>query len=86
MKNTFKLALASLAIAGIISATPLFSANATDAKPAAVVELQDGTKVKIEGENVFVVAADGTATPAPDGAHVTKDGQTINTKDGKIAN
>jgi hypothetical protein len=46
--------------------------------------LQNGTKVKVEGENVFVVAEDGTTTPAPDGAHLAKDGTTINTKDGVI--
>jgi hypothetical protein len=87
MNKNLKLSLASLAIIAAISVTSL-PANATDAPaeaPAAtVVELQNGTKVKVEGENVFVVAEDGTTTPAPDGDHLAKDGTTIKTKDGVI--
>ena len=30
-------------------------------------ELQDGTKIEIDGDSVSVVATDGTKTPAPDG-------------------
>ena len=46
-------------------------------------ELADGTKVSIEGDSVFVVAADGTKTAAPDGEHKLKDGTTVTVKDGK---
>jgi len=83
MINQVKLALASIALATVISATPVLAADV--AAPAAkAIELQDGTKVEIKGEEVFVIGKDGKATPAPDGAHVAKDGTTINTKGGKI--
>lgn len=48
------------------------------------VELKDGTKVEIKGEDVFVIGADGKATPAPDGTHEAKDGHKITTKGGKL--
>lgn len=48
-------------------------------------ELQDGTKVVVEGDTVSVVAADGTKTPAPDGEHKAKDGEVLIVKDGKLA-
>lgn len=51
---------------------------------AAEVVLEDGTKVSVEGDSVYVVAADGTKTAAPDGEHMSKDGAIIVTKDGKI--
>lgn len=51
---------------------------------ATQVELQDGTKLSIEGDMVYVVAADGTKTSAPDDTYVTKDGKTIVTQDGKV--
>ena len=46
--------------------------------------LKDGTKISIEGENVFVVSDDGTKTPAPDGTHELADGSTLTTKGGKL--
>ncbi len=60
--------------------------HATHEDHAAVkhLELEDGTKVSVEGDAVFVVAADGTKTSAPDGEHKAKDGTVITTKDGKI--
>lgn len=89
MNKGLKLALVALAVAGTpvlsIAAEDAAAAKAEQVKAAATqVELKDGTKVQIEGENVSVIAADGVVTPAPDGAHVTKDGKTINTKGGKI--
>ena len=58
------------------------------AAPAAEVkalELKDGTKIEVTGEDVAVVNADGTKTPAPDGTHELKDGTTVTTKGGKVA-
>lgn len=89
--KTLKLTLATLAIAAVVS----FSASANEAAPAAApaaaeksaakeIELKDGTKVVVEGENVSVLNSDGSKKPAPDGAHETKDGQTINVKEGKV--
>lgn len=61
------------------------AAEAAAEAPAAVEhELEDGTKVSVEGDMVSVVAADGTKTPAPDGEHKAKDGTVINVKDGKL--
>lgn len=48
------------------------------------VTLKDGTKISIEGQNVFVVSDDGTKTPAPDGVHSLADGSTITTKGGTL--
>lgn len=54
---------------------------------AAPVEhtLKDGTKVSVEGDAVFVVAADGTKTAAPDGNWELADGSWLKTLDGKVA-
>lgn len=83
MIHPVKLALASVALAAVIAATPVV-ATVAHAEDAQTIELQNGAKVVVKGEEVFVVGADGTETPAPDGAHVAKDGTTITTKDGKI--
>ncbi len=85
MNKGLKLAL----VAAALATAPVMSFAAEEAAKAPVaaattVELKDGSKVQVEGENVTVVAADGTVTPATDGAHVTKDGKTITTKGGKI--
>jgi 16S rRNA C1402 (ribose-2'-O) methylase RsmI len=60
--------------------------TATETTTVETVEkkLQDGTVVHVKGEEVFVVAADGTETAAPDGVHTLEDGTTIETKDGKV--
>jgi len=60
------------------------AAAAAEAPAAVEHELEDGTKVSVEGDMVSVVAADGTKTPAPDGEHKAKDGTVINVKDGKL--
>lgn len=83
-----------LAAAGLLVAAPAIvkaeeaaapAAAATAEAPAAMEhELEDGTKVSVEGDMVSVVAADGTKTPAPDGEHKTKDGMTLVVKDGKL--
>lgn len=63
-------------------------AAAAPAEAPAPVEytLKDGTtKVVVEGENVFVVAADGAKVPAPDGDHeTTTEGVTLKVKEGKL--
>ena len=46
--------------------------------------LKDGTKISIEGDKVFVVADDGTKTPAPDATHELADGTKVTTKGGVI--
>lgn len=85
--------LLALAALGLLSLSPAIAqaneeaAPAAAAAPAAEVKeatLKDGTKVSIEGESVFVVAADGAKTPAPDGEHELADGTKVTTKDGKI--
>jgi len=70
---------------------PAAEAAKTEAKaaPAAkteakAVELKDGTKVQVEGDNVFVLDSKGERKPAPDGTHEAKDGTKLETKDGKI--
>ncbi len=83
-----------LAAAGLLVAAPAVVKAEDHAAPAAEAaaethaamehELEDGTKVSVEGDMVSVVAADGTKTPAPDGEHKTKDGMTLVVKDGKI--
>ncbi len=85
--------LLALAALGLLAATPALAMEpkapaATEA--AATMEakeatLKDGTKVSIEGENVFVVGADGAKTPAPDGEHELADGTKVKTMGGKIA-
>lgn len=84
----------ALTAAAFIAAAP-FAVHAEETKTttsvttevAAPVEhtLKDGTKVSVEGDAVFVVAADGTKTPAPNGTHELADGTTITTVDGKVA-
>ena len=88
MKTMIKLALAAVLLGS--SAIAGISAHAKDEAPAAApaaqeVELQDGTKVTIDGEKVSVIGADGVAAAAPDGTWTTKDGKTITTKGGMIA-
>ncbi len=79
-----------LAAAGLLVAAPaVVKANEehaahSEATAAVEHELEDGTKVSVEGDSVSVVAADGTKTAAPDGEHKLKDGTTITTKDGKL--
>jgi len=58
--------------------------HAGEAHAATEATLKDGTKVSIEGDAVFVVAADGTKTAAPDGEHTLSDDTKVVTKDGKI--
>ena len=87
-----------LAAAGLLVAAPAVVKAEEHAAPATTTEvktevtttaaveheLEDGTKVSVEGDAVSVVAADGTKTPAPDGEHKAKDGATITVKDGKL--
>ncbi len=82
-----------LAAAGFVAFAPAI-VKAEEAAPAATehaehadhkeATLKDGTKVSIEGDAVFVVAADGTKTAAPDGEHTLSDDTKVTTKDGKI--
>ena len=85
----------ALTAAAFIAVAP-FAAQAEDAAPAAAVAadaavaapvehtLADGTKVVVEGDAVFVVAADGAKTPAPDGEHTLADGTKLTTAAGKV--
>lgn len=85
MKTTIKLALASLAVSAVVATSVLPAASfAEDAAQDHIVVLQDGTQVKVSGQDVFVIGEDGAQTPAPDGTHTTADGETITTKGGKI--
>lgn len=82
MIHNAKIALAAAALMAAVATAPAVYATEEEAQ---VIELENGTTVQVKGEEVFVVGADGSLTPAPDGEHVTKDGKTITTKDGKIA-
>lgn len=80
-----------LAAAGFVAFAPAVvkaedhaAAHAEAAVEAKEATLQDGTKISIEGDAVFVVAEDGTKTAAPDGAHTLSDGTVVTTKDGKV--
>lgn len=97
MKKFVLMALTGLAVAApaFVSAAQAEEAAAvttevtTEVTETTTVEtvekkLQDGTVVHIKGEEVFVVAADGTETPAPDAVHTLEDGSTVETKDGKV--
>lgn len=64
---------------------PVVDTAYADAVEMKEVTLKDGTKISIEGQNVFVVSDDGTKTPAPDGVHDLADGSTITTKGGMLA-
>lgn len=72
-----------------------FNIDVVDGKIVAVKEifvdavLEDGTKIKIEGEEVIegakvVVLTEEGAIPAPDGVHIISDGSKVETKDGII--
>ncbi len=85
-----------LAAAGLLVAAPAVvkadehaadhaADHAVEAVAAKEATLKDGTKISIEGDAVFVVAADGTKTAAPDGEHTLSDDTKVVTKDGKIA-
>jgi len=56
----------------------------------AMGELEDGTKVASpadnfsEGAELYIIAEDGTETPAPDGDHRLSDGTLITTLDGRL--
>lgn len=92
--------LLALAAVGVLSVVSFGAQAAEEhAAPAAAAEvkaeavapvevkevtLKDGTKVSIEGENVFVVGADGAKTPAPDAEHELADGTKVKTVGGKL--
>lgn len=75
--------IAKLALAAVLLGTSAFAGAAHAEDAAKVVELQDGTKVTVKGEEVFV-EKDGAEVAAPDGEHTTKDGEVIVVKGGKI--
>lgn len=81
------IALSPVAQAEEHKATTTTTTTATEATTtveAKEATLKDGTKVSIEGDSVFVVAADGTKTPAPDAEHELADGTKVKTVSGKI--
>ena len=84
MKSIMKLALATASLTLAVVAAPAFATETAPAAETQAIELKDGTKVEVKGEDVFVLSATGEATPAPDGDHVTSDGKTITTKGGKL--
>ncbi len=63
------------------AAAPAVEANASEVKAA---ELNDGTKIQIEGKKVYVLDSEGKKTPAKDGAWEAKDGSKFTTKNGVI--
>lgn len=86
-KLALTLAAAALIASPIAAKAEDHAAHAdasVEAAAAVEKELADGTKVSIEGNHAFVVAADGSKTAAPDGTHTFKDGTTATTKDGVV--
>lgn len=72
-----------------------FNVDVAEGKIVAVKEifvdavLEDGTKIKIEGDSVVegakvVVVTEEGEIPAPDGVHIVSDGSKVETKDGII--
>ncbi len=45
---------------------------------------EDGIKIQVEGDAVYLVAEEGTRTALPDGEHKTTDGSVLTVKDGKL--
>ncbi|MCK6417894.1 MAG: hypothetical protein L6Q57_03020 [Alphaproteobacteria bacterium] len=87
MKKLFVLAAAAVALAAPVAVFAEEHAAPAAAEAAAEVKeltLKDGTKVHVKGEEVFVVGADGTETPAPDGTHTLSDDTTVTTAGGKL--
>lgn len=87
MKKYLMIAAAVLAIAAPVSiSVAQADMHAEHAAEVAPVEhtLQDGTKVVVKGDAVFVVGADGTETAAPDGVHTLADGTTLTTQGGLV--
>lgn len=87
--NKFALLLAAAAFVSFAPATvkaedAAHAPAAAEAVAAKEATLKDGTKISIEGDAVFVVAADGTKTAAPDAEHTLSDDTKVTTKDGKI--
>ncbi|MCC6598732.1 MAG: hypothetical protein IT559_08080 [Alphaproteobacteria bacterium] len=96
--NKYMMIAAAALVVAAAPAYVAFQANAEDAAHGhvaaeaaadAAVEVQevtlaDGTKVHVKGEEVFVVDAEGTETPAPDGVHTLADGTTLETLGGKV--
>ena len=64
--------------------TEATTTTTTEATAAKEATLKDGTKISIEGDKVFVVAADGTKTAAPDAEHELADGTKVKTMAGVI--
>ncbi len=73
---------------GFVAFYPALAAAGNNAPAVAPadkqVELDDGTKLSIEGSMVYVVAVDGTKTSLPDGDYTTKEGAAIVVKDGAL--
>lgn len=88
MKHSFKLMFASLALAAAIASAPMLSEPSYAAQHkkahASDIVLKDGTKLKKDGDKLFVVSSDSTKNPAVDGKYTTKDGKTLTVKDGKL--
>ena len=73
-----------LATEATTSTTAPVTTTVTEAVEITQATLKDGTTISIEGENIFVVSADGSKTPAPDGTHELADGTSLTTKGGKL--
>jgi hypothetical protein len=94
MKKMFPLMMAAAILAAPLTATVAFADEmaapaveaeaAADAVVATEFTLVDGTTGVIEGDKVFVNAADGSRVAAPDGEHTLADGTTVTTKDGVL--
>lgn len=78
-----KIIFAALAMLALFVSPTFAESVETEAKTVIHSELKDGTRLDMEGNQVFVVSTDGNRTPAPDGTHVLKDGSAVVVKNGK---
>lgn len=76
MNKSFKLALASAALAAVVAGTPVLALANEEAAAPAVVTVEEG--------KAYVVGADGAKTVAADGAYKDAEGKDVVVKDGAV--
>ena len=81
MFNRLKFTVAALAASALITGAAVYAAPALAVGETQHYELEDGTKIIIEGDLVSIVNEDGTTSPIPDGEYMTTDGKAIVAKD-----
>jgi len=85
MKKLISYVLLAAAFALPVAYNVVNAEKAYAVEGVSIIELQDGTKLQIDGLNVYVLGLDGKLTPVSDGTHTAKDGSKIVTKNGKLS-